>query len=50
MEPLKKSTVIAHIVNNKGKWGKGFVLSLSNKYPAAKKAILVASKKITSQN
>ncbi|RTN21429.1 Appr-1-p processing protein [Enterobacter quasimori] len=40
VEPLKKSTVIAHIVNNKGKWGKGFVLSLSNKYPAAKKHYL----------
>ncbi|EGS2003578.1 Appr-1-p processing protein [Enterobacter cloacae] len=39
-EPLKKSTVIAHIVNNKGKWGKGFVLSLSNKYPAAKEYYL----------
>ncbi|ELY2043299.1 MULTISPECIES: macro domain-containing protein [Enterobacter] len=34
---LDKSTVIAHIVNNKGKWGKGFVLSLSKKYPASKK-------------
>lgn len=40
VEPLKKSTVIAHIVNNKGKWGKGFVLSLSNKYPIAKKHYL----------
>ncbi|EPN8565567.1 macro domain-containing protein [Enterobacter hormaechei] len=40
VEPLKKSTVIANIVNNKGKWGKGFVLSLSNKYPAAKKSYL----------
>lgn len=39
-EPLKKNTVIAHIVNNKGKWGKGFVLSLSNKYPAAKEYYL----------
>ncbi|WP_336233991.1 Appr-1-p processing protein [Enterobacter bugandensis] len=39
-EPLKKNTVIAHIVNNKGKWGKGFVLSLSNKYSAAKEYYL----------
>lgn len=44
VEPLKKSTVIAHIVNNKGKWGKGFVLSLSNKYPAAKKHYLSSFK------
>ncbi|MDI7494517.1 macro domain-containing protein [Cronobacter dublinensis] len=27
-------------MNNKGKWGKGFVLSLSNKYPTAKKHYL----------
>ncbi|MBU5922711.1 macro domain-containing protein [Enterobacter sichuanensis] len=40
VEPLKKSIVIAHIVNNKGKWGKGFVLSLSNKYPSAKEYYL----------
>ncbi|EPL0393371.1 Appr-1-p processing protein [Enterobacter ludwigii] len=40
VEPLNKSTVIAHIVNNKGKWGRGFVLSLSNKYPVSKKYYL----------
>ena len=38
--PLSSATIIAHIVNNKGKWGKGFVLSLSKKYPAAKKVYL----------
>jgi len=35
--PLKDATVIAHVVNNKGKWGKGFVLALSEMYPAAEK-------------
>ncbi|MDO5106082.1 macro domain-containing protein [Capnocytophaga sp.] len=34
--PLSERTLILHIVNNVGKWGKGFVLSLSKKYPKAK--------------
>lgn len=28
--------IIAHIVNNKGGWGKGFVVPLATKYPAAR--------------
>lgn len=38
--PLNKSTLIIHVVNNCGKWGKGFVLALAKKYPNAKKAYL----------
>lgn len=34
--PLSERTLILHVVNNTGKWGKGFVLSLSKKYPGAK--------------
>lgn len=35
-EPVTHPVMIAHIVNNMGKWGKGFVLSLSKKYPSCK--------------
>jgi O-acetyl-ADP-ribose deacetylase (regulator of RNase III) len=34
--PLKESIIISHVVNNQGKWGKGFVLSLSKKFPKVK--------------
>lgn len=34
--PLSERTLILHIVNNLGKWGKGFVLSLSKRYPQSK--------------
>lgn len=50
VEPLKKSTVIAHIVNNKGKWVKVLFCPFQINILRQKKAILVASKKITSQN
>ena len=35
--PIAPKTVICHIVNNEAKWGKGFVTSLSDKYPFSKK-------------
>lgn len=35
--PINKDSMIIHIVNNLGYWGKGFVLSLSAQYPMAKK-------------
>lgn len=38
--PLSKSKMIIHIVNNKGKWGKGFVVPLSKRYPAVKEEYL----------
>lgn len=34
--PLSERTLILHVVNNIGKWGKGFVLSLSKRYPKTK--------------
>jgi len=33
--PIYKPAIIAHIVNDQGGWGRGFVKSLSNKYPYA---------------
>lgn len=38
--PYLKGALIAHIVNDQGKWGKGFVLSLSQKWPASRAAYL----------
>ncbi|WP_145393847.1 macro domain-containing protein [Pantoea sp. SJZ147] len=38
--PLKESIMILHIVNNLGKWGKGFVLALAKKYPVTKEVYL----------
>ena len=32
--------VIAHIVNDRGKWGKGFVMAVSEKWPVAREAYL----------
>ncbi|WP_317697250.1 macro domain-containing protein [Xylocopilactobacillus apis] len=34
--PKHSSSLIIHIVNNRGKWGKGFVLALSGKFPDVK--------------
>ena len=34
-EPIIRPCIIAHICNTEGKWGKGFVLALSKKYPLA---------------
>lgn len=34
--PLEEHTLIIHVVNILGKWGKGFVLSLSKQFPFAK--------------
>lgn len=42
--PIDQSTLIIHIVNNLGKWGKGFVLSLSKNYPIARSSYLDWSK------
>lgn len=44
--PIHSSMLIIHIVNGLGKWGKGFVLSLSKNYPNAKKSYLLWSKNI----
>ena len=38
-----KHKIIAHICNDLGLWGKGFVLALSNRYPTAKQAYLSLS-------
>ena len=41
--PVKDSTefsVIAHVVNNKGMWGSGFVVPLGKEYPASKDSYL----------
>jgi len=35
--PISSSRLIIHIVNNMGKWGKGFVVALSKRYPVVKK-------------
>ena len=38
-EPIGRGIkVIAHICNDRGAWGAGFVLALSNKYPQAEEA------------
>ncbi|MFB4359813.1 macro domain-containing protein [Pantoea sp. BS_8] len=42
--PFKESVIILHVVNNLGKWGKGFVLSLSKRYPLAKEKYLASSR------
>ena len=38
--PLEQNTLIIHIVNLQGVWGKGFVLSLSKNHPDLKKEYL----------
>ena len=42
--PLEENTLIIHVVNLLGLWGKGFVLSLSKQFPSAKKEYLKWSK------
>ncbi|MGE8036295.1 macro domain-containing protein [Lysinibacillus sp. NPDC093692] len=42
--PLEENTLILHVVNILGLWGKGFVLSLSKQFPSAKKEYLKWSK------
>lgn len=42
--PLTNSTLIIHVVNSLGVWGKGFVLSLSKQFPQVKKEYLRWSK------
>lgn len=39
-EPASDNVIIAHICNNMGKWGKGFVVPLGEKYPKAKENYL----------
>lgn len=36
-EPIKRPAIICHCCNNIGGWGRGFVISLSKKYPEAEK-------------
>ncbi|VWM06454.1 macro domain-containing protein [Burkholderia lata] len=38
--PQQDSILIAHVVNNRGKWGRGFVVSLGKKYPVARDGYL----------
>lgn len=42
--PLEEQTLIIHVVNILGKWGKGFVLSLSKQFPFAKNEYVKWSK------
>ena len=37
-EPIQRPAVICHVCNDVGGWGRGFVLSLSAKYPEAEQA------------
>lgn len=36
-KPVSQRVIIAHVANNLGKWGKGFVLPLGKAYPDAEK-------------
>lgn len=38
LEDKNKIIVIPHVCNNQGKWGKGFVVPLGNRYPKAREA------------
>ncbi|VWC50993.1 hypothetical protein BLA17378_00795 [Burkholderia aenigmatica] len=38
--PQQNSTLIAHVVNNRGKWGRGFEISLGEKYAVARDSYL----------
>lgn len=35
---MQRNKLICHIVNNRGKWGSGFVVPLGEKYPQAQRA------------
>ncbi|MBE3085044.1 MAG: macro domain-containing protein [Bacteroidetes bacterium] len=37
IEPIKKPSMIIHVCNDIGGWGRGFVLAISQKYPKAEK-------------
>lgn len=37
-EPIKRPALITHVNNDKGGWGRGFVLAVSKKFPEAEKA------------
>jgi len=39
-KPVKTPAIIAHVCNDIGAWGKGFVVPLGKKYPQAKKSYL----------
>lgn len=36
-KPISQDVIIAHVANNLGKWGKGFVLPLGRAYPEVEK-------------
>lgn len=36
--PVERPVVIAHVVNDEGGWGAGFVVPLGRRYPAAERA------------
>jgi len=36
IKTINKPTIIAHVCNNRGKWGAGFVIPLEKNYPKAK--------------
>tara|TARA_Y100000034_G_scaffold135536_1_gene207866 strand:- start:18622 stop:19113 length:492 start_codon:yes stop_codon:yes gene_type:complete len=38
--PRNKNIIVPHVCNNIGKWGKGFVIPLAQKWPEAKRAYL----------
>lgn len=40
IDKVDRATVIAHVCNNKGRWGAGFVVSLGKKYPHAREAYI----------
>ncbi len=38
LEPIKKPALIMHVCNDQSKWGRGFVVSISRKYPQVEKS------------
>ena len=40
IDSYKEKIIIAHVCNNKGAWGSGFVIPLGKKYPLAKSEYL----------
>jgi O-acetyl-ADP-ribose deacetylase (regulator of RNase III) len=39
-DPRTRPCILAHICNDAGKWGKGFVLAVGRRYPEARRAYL----------
>jgi O-acetyl-ADP-ribose deacetylase (regulator of RNase III) len=39
-DPQTRPCILAHICNDAGKWGKGFVLAVGKRYPEARRAYL----------